>query len=360
VARLGGDEFAVVLQNSASDARAVGARVLRSLADPVHLEGRQLFVNASIGLACSDASADRTAETLLRNADLAMYLAKAAGKNRLVVYAEGMAQAARDKAELTADLGRALGEGQLEVFYQSTIGLADGRSTGYEALLRWHHPTRGSIPPAEFIPLAEDTGAILPIGEWVLRTATAQAAAWSRERGRPVEVAVNLSPRQLAEDTVLTTVAQALTASGLPAAQLTLEITEGVLVRDADTVAARLSRLRGLGVRIAIDDFGTGYSSLSYLRRLPVDVLKIDRSFISDVTAGGASATLVSSIIELARSLHLDVVAEGVETEQQARVLRGLHCSRAQGFLYARPMPAAQLSVVAVESASESAGSAAS
>ncbi|WNB85470.1 EAL domain-containing protein [Cellulomonas sp. ATA003] len=343
VARLGGDEFALLVLGQPAAAREVAGRVVRALADPVHVDGRTVAVTASVGIADPSTDPEGSVESLLRNADLAMYLAKATGKNQVVAYADGMDRAARDKAELTGDLARALDGDQLEVYYQPTVMLHDGRSFGYEALLRWHHPQRGAVPPDVFIPLAEDSGHILAIGAWVLRTATAQAAAWARTGGAPVDVAVNLSPRQLADDAVLGLVADALAVSGLPARRLTLEITEGVLVRDVEAVTARLTRLRALGVRIAIDDFGTGYSSLSYLRRLPVDSVKIDRSFVSDLGSGGAATTLVSSIIELARSLHLDVVAEGVETEQQAAILRDLRCTQAQGYLYARPMPASQL-----------------
>ncbi len=346
VARLGGDEFAVVVGADPATARGVGQRVLQVLADPVHVEGRQLYVGASVGVADTATTAERSAEVLLRNADLAMYLAKAGGKHRLVAFADGMDRAVRDKADLTADLGRALAEGQLAVHYQPTVPLdADGprapgsEALGFEALLRWHHPERGLVPPAEFVPLAEDTGHIHAIGAWVLRTATRQAARWSQASGRPVAVAVNLSPRQLGDDAVLAVVAGALAESGLPPTQLTLEVTEGVLVRDVDAAAARLAALRAMGVRIAIDDFGTGYAGLSYLRRLPVDTVKIDRSFVSGVAAGGDAVALVSSIVELARSLGLDVVAEGVEDEAQASVLRDLRCGRAQGFLYSRPLP---------------------
>jgi diguanylate cyclase (GGDEF)-like protein len=343
VARLGGDEFAILVEGSPAAGRSVAARVLEALAEPVHVDGRLIAVTASVGIAdlTSDTSgSDPTPEVLLRNADLAMYLAKAAGKHGVAVYAEGMDRAARDRADLSRDLVAALSDGQLEVFYQPTVLLADGAASGYEALLRWHHPERGLVPPDVFIPLAEDTGHIVAIGEWVLRTAVQQAVEWSERAGRAVDIAVNLSPRQLADDAILTTVGDVLARSGFPPRRLTLEITEGVLVRDVDAVTARLTRLRGLGVRIAIDDFGTGYSSLSYLRRLPVDMVKIDRSFVQDLAVGGTATTLVSSIIELARSLHLDVVAEGVETEQQATILRDLRCSRAQGFLYARPQPA--------------------
>jgi diguanylate cyclase (GGDEF)-like protein len=341
VARLGGDEFAVVVASSPDTARKVGERVLAALAHPVLIDGRPLGIHVSVGLADTVTATDRSSGTLLRNADLAMYMAKAQGKNRLVRYADGMAQAAQNKVELIEDLADAVSAGQLRVHYQPTISLADGATTGYEALLRWEHPTRGLVPPAEFIPLAEEGRQIVEIGRWVLRQATEQAATWSRQAGRPIGVAVNLSPRQLADDDVVHAVGEALLASGLPAHQLTLEVTEGVLVRDVDQVADQLRALRALGVRIAIDDFGTGYSSLSYLRRLPADIVKIDRSFVQELGTGGASTTLVATIIELARSLHLEVVAEGVETAEQHAVLGSLSCSHAQGYLFGHPLPAA-------------------
>jgi predicted signal transduction protein with EAL and GGDEF domain len=340
VARLGGDEFAVVVAGSSAVAAEVGGRVLGALADPVVVDGRAIQVRVSVGVADSTSLPDRTAGTLLRNADLAMYLAKSSGKNRVVVYAQGMQQAAQSKAELVTDLATAVTSGQLAVHYQPTVELTEGATTGYEALLRWQHPTRGLVPPMEFIPLAEESGAIVEIGRWVLTEATAQAARWSQEAGRPIDVAVNLSPRQLLDDDVVETVRRALAASGLPAGQLTLEVTEGVFINDVDVVVDALRALRTLGVRIAIDDFGTGYSSLSYLRRLPADVLKIDRSFVQDLGSGGRSTTLVASIIELARSLHLEVVAEGVETQEQHAVLGRLACSHAQGYLFGRPRPA--------------------
>ncbi|SFK98518.1 putative bifunctional diguanylate cyclase/phosphodiesterase [Geodermatophilus ruber] len=340
VARLGGDEFALLVDGGPDVARAVGERILRTLADPIAVDGRALVVHVSIGLADSTSVPDRAADTLLRNADLAMYIAKARGKNRLVLYADGMAQAAQEKIVLLEDLAGATSAGQFEVHYQPTIDLSSGTTTGYEALLRWHHPTRGLVLPAEFIPLAEEGGHIVEIGRWVLVEAARQAAAWSAQAGRPIGMAVNLSPRQLADDDVVATVRAALDGSGLPARQLTLEVTEGVLMHDVDQVVGQLLALRALGVRIAIDDFGTGYSSLSYLRRLPADIVKIDRSFVQDLGSGGRSTTLVASIIELARSLNLDVVAEGVETPEQQAVLGRLACSHVQGYLFGRPQPA--------------------
>ena len=341
VARLGGDEFAVVIADGPDAALAVGERMLAALSAPALVGGRPLGVHVSVGVADTETTGDRSALTLLRNADLAMYMAKAAGKNRQVVYARGMAQAARNKVQLLEDLALAADAGQLEVHYQPTIDLSDGRTVGYEALLRWNHPVKGLVPPVEFIPLAEEGGHIVEIGRWVLAEATAQAAAWSRQADRPIAVAVNISPRQLAEDDIVPVVEEALRRSGLAPQQLTLEVTEGVLVRDVDAVVGKLAALRALQVRIAIDDFGTGYSSLSYLRRLPADIVKIDRSFVQDLGNGGQSTTLVSSIIELARSLDLEVVAEGVETPAQDVLLRSLACSHAQGYLFGRPLPAA-------------------
>ncbi|RFU20373.1 putative bifunctional diguanylate cyclase/phosphodiesterase [Geodermatophilus marinus] len=340
VARLGGDEFAVVVDGGPDTAVTIGERVLRAVAEPLPVGGRPLVIGLSIGVADSTTAADRRAGTLLHNADLAMYRAKGLGKNRLVRYTEGMAQAAEDRATLGADLAVATRAGQLEVYYQPTVELAAGRTTGYEALVRWRHPRRGLVPPAEFVPLAEESGHIVEIGRWVLDRAVRQAAAWSAGSGQPLGIAVNLSPRQLTDDDIVRRVADVLADTGLPAGQLTLEVTEGVLVRDVDTVIDQLHALRALGVRIAIDDFGTGYSSLSYLRRLPADIVKIDRSFVQDLRPGGPSTTLVSSIIELARSLHLEVVAEGVETEVQRAVLDDLTCSHAQGYLFGRPQPA--------------------
>jgi diguanylate cyclase (GGDEF)-like protein len=339
VARMGGDEFAVLVAAGPEQARAVAERLVAALSVPVALGSGTATVHGSLGLATSVNPGEHTADSLLRDADLAMYLAKAHGGNRLVLYSEGMAEAARRRADLQQDLARATTAGQLEVFYQPTVSLADGRTTGYEALVRWHHPERGMVLPAEFIPLAEDSGVITEIGSWVLGQALRQGATWSAESGRPLRMAVNLSPRQLLDGDVTTDVMDALRSSGFPASQLTLEVTEGVLVQDVDHVVAQLHALRQLGVAIAIDDFGTGFAGLSYLRKLPADILKIDRSFVSDLPAGGASTTLIASIVELARTLGLEVIAEGVETEDQRRALTDLHCGSAQGFLFARPEP---------------------
>jgi diguanylate cyclase (GGDEF)-like protein len=340
VARIGGDEFGVLLSAGPGPARAVAERVRAALAVPVALDAGLATVHASVGLATSADPGEHTAGSLLRDADLAMYLAKAQGGNQVVAYSDGMAEAARRRAELQQDLALAVPAGQLEVHYQPTVRLADGRTTGFEALVRWHHPERGLVPPAEFVPLAEESGAITEIGRWVLRTALRQGAVWSATAPEPVRMAVNLSPRQLMDSEVVADVTAALHDTGFPAAQLTLEVTEGVLVEDVDAVVGQLEQLRRLGVAIAIDDFGTGFAGLSYLRRLPADIIKIDRSFVVDLAAGGSSTTLIASIVELARTLGLGVVAEGVETEEQRRALTDLHCGAAQGYLFARPQPA--------------------
>jgi diguanylate cyclase (GGDEF)-like protein len=341
VARIGGDEFALVVSGTPDAARSVAERVLTCMALPVQLDSGPVTVRASVGVASSTDPGDRTADSLLRNADLAMHLAKAQGKNRLVVYADGMAEAARRRTGLQQDLAGAVSAGQLVVHYQPTVRVTDGRTTGFEALVRWNHPERGMVPPVEFIPLAEESGVITDIGRWVLREAVAQGAAWSAATGSPLRMAVNLSPRQLLDADVAADVEAALRDSGFPPAQLTLEVTEGVLVHDIDRVVAQLESLRALGVRIAIDDFGTGFSGLSYLRSLPADIIKIDRSFVGDLPGDRSASTLIASIVELAHTLGLEVVAEGVETEEQRRALEEMRCATAQGFFFARPGSAA-------------------
>ncbi|WP_432483057.1 putative bifunctional diguanylate cyclase/phosphodiesterase [Kineococcus esterisolvens] len=349
VGRLDGDSFAVVLAGTdGANATRAAERFLTVVREPLSIGGQELTVQASAGVAdrttigAQQCPEGGTAQ-LLRNADLALQRAKERGGDRAVTYAATMGRAAAERAHLLEDLNGVVERGELQVHYQATVELAGGATEGFEALLRWHHPVRGTVPPLEFVPLAESSGHIVAIGAWVLRTAVHQVARWSRSHGRPLTVGVNLSALQLADDEVVDVVAGALRDSGLPARQLTLEITESLLVDDFAGTAARLERLRELGVRIAIDDFGTGYSSLSYLRRLPVDIVKIDRSFVGDLTGGGSATTLVATIVELARSLGLDVIAEGVETEQQAGTLRALNCGLAQGYLYARPVSAEQV-----------------
>ncbi|MDQ1446367.1 MAG: hypothetical protein QOI20_2831 [Acidimicrobiaceae bacterium] len=345
-ARLGGDEFAILVDGLSNPGMAydVGARLLEALREPFHLGGNEVVVNASLGIAVSTKEDD--AASLLRNADLAMYRAKGQGKGRFEVYEAGMHAAVVERMEVKADLRRAIDAGEFEPHYQPIVELATGRVVGVEALVRWRHPERGLVVPAAFIPMAEETGLIVAIGRGVLDQACADAAMWQRTLGAdaPESVSVNLSARQIQHPDLVADVASALRVSGLKPSALTLEITESILIDDADAASRTLARLKGLGVRIALDDFGTGYSSLSYLDRFPVDTVKIDKSFI-DSLAGEhpAGSPLVTAIINLGSLLGLDVTAEGIEGGDQAARLTQLGCTHAQGYFFAKPMPAEAL-----------------
>jgi diguanylate cyclase (GGDEF)-like protein/PAS domain S-box-containing protein len=338
VARLGGDEFAVLLGVRApGEITLVADRIVAALSSPFEVDGRDIRVSASVGVAVADAG--ESPDDLLRNADLALYRAKGAGKGRHAAFAPEMHRAAISRLELEAELRWAIANDELLLHYQPIMDLATGRVSSAEALVRWQHPERGLVPPAEFVPLAEATDLVLPLGRWVLQTACRAAAAWPRAAGADgVPVSVNVSGRQLQRPGFVEDVAEALRASGLPARRLVLEVTESVLLADLDTALKRLEALRALGVRVALDDFGTGYSSLAYLQRLPVDVLKIDRTFTADVTAGGKRAALARAVVTLADTLGLRTVAEGVETDEQDAELRTLGCDYGQGYLYARPL----------------------
>jgi diguanylate cyclase (GGDEF)-like protein len=339
VGRLGGDEFVVLLENSSLDVgpELVAERMCDVLAQPVELtgaDGRTLSVSSSIGIALGQRD---SADELFRDADFALYEAKGAGKNRWVAFESRMRTAAQDRLELEMDLKEALDADQFFLVYQPTFDLQTEEMTGVEALIRWEHPVRGIIAPDAFIPLAEETGLIVPIGRWVLRTACEQGARWQRH-GRSLGIAVNLSGRQLDEDDVVQDVAEALEAAGLDPLALTLEITETALMRDADAAAGTLGALKALGVRLAVDDFGTGYSSLAYLRQFPVDALKIDRSFISGIAASGDSKALIHTLVQLGKTLGLETVGEGIEEQVQLRNLQDEDCDSGQGFLFARPL----------------------
>ena len=349
VARLGGDEFAVLLEDvTGDDAASTAQRVLDALTQPFRLPGgHTVHVGASVGLLAGDGRDAPSPEELLRDADVAMYHAKSAGKGRVVVFEPGMRLRLQARTELEHELRRAVERDELVVHYQPVVDLDRGRVTGVEALLRWQHPRRGLVPPGEFVPLAEDTGLIVPLGAHVLRTACRDLARWSE----PLVVSVNLSPRQLEDPALLETVRGALRDSGLPAERLVLEITESLLVQEVEGSTCRLEALKGLGVRLAVDDFGTGYSSLAYLSRLPVDTLKIDRAFVAGITSGRSPGRLAGAIIALAQSLDLSTVAEGVETAEQAAALQAQGASVVQGFAYSPPVPLAGLAdaVAAVE-----------
>jgi diguanylate cyclase (GGDEF)-like protein len=342
-ARFGGDEFAVLLRDAVDDhaITAAATRILDSLTGPFSIGGHEVFIGASIGVAMPDDDA-QTVDELLRNADVAMYMAKDGGKGRFAVFAPEMHQAAVERMQLEADLQRAIKRNEFVVHYQPLVELSTGKVTGMEALVRWCHPTKGMLAPADFIPLAEETGLILHIGRWVLTEACRQAAEWTEAYPNrvPLGMSVNLSARQLHLDAVIDDVAAALDDSGLDPGRLTLELTETVLMQDGENVIPRLQRLKELGVLLAIDDFGTGYSSLSYLHKFPIDVLKIDKSFTGNLRRGTGEGVLTHAIIRLARTLHLRTVAEGIERPDQVGKLQAMGCHSGQGFYFAEPLPA--------------------
>jgi diguanylate cyclase (GGDEF)-like protein/PAS domain S-box-containing protein len=341
-ARLGGDEFAVLLEgchDDGSDAMQVAERVSHAFARPFDLDEREAFVTASIGIAVSSGIENR--DELLRNADLAMYLAKRRGKARVERFAPHMHAEAMERLDLLADLRHAIERDELELVYQPILDLTSRTVSGLETLVRWAHPTRGLIPPAEFIPLAEQSGLIVPIGRWVLLHACTHARHWSRALPEltPVTVTVNLSARQLGDPHLLDDVANALRVAGLRRDQLVLELTESTLLANSEETVGILTALKLLGVRLAIDDFGTGYSSLSYLHRFPVDILKIDKSFVTGVADGPGASALASAVIAIGNTLGLKTVAEGIEHDAQCAALQRLGCTFGQGFLLARPLP---------------------
>ncbi len=337
VARLGGDEFAVVQTcvHNPDDVTDLVERIFAAIRTPFDCLGHRVTTDASIGIALAPKDG-RDLDQILKNADMAMYAAKSAGRRTHRFFAPAMDAQVRARRQLETDLRQALTHGEFEVWYQSCLSLQDGTITGCEALVRWRHPQRGLISPAEFIPIAEDTGLINQLGEWVLATACQEAANWPAH----VRLAVNVSPVQFNSGTLALKVIAALAASGLAPARLELEITEAVLIRDDDTALAILHQLRAIGVRIALDDFGTGYSSLSYLKRFPFDKIKIDRCFISDITEPDGSAGIVRAVVNIAAERNMATTAEGVETPEQQRILRELGCSEMQGYLFSPPKPA--------------------
>jgi diguanylate cyclase (GGDEF)-like protein/PAS domain S-box-containing protein len=343
-ARVGGDEFAVLLDDAdAETASRIANRILEALREPVEVLGRRISMGASLGLAVAT-SPEGGAEELLRNADVAMNMAKGRGKGRIEMYRPDMHTAVLDRMELAADLRRATNDGEFVLHYQPVVSLDDGSITGVEALLRWVHPRRGLVAPLDFIPTAEELGLIVPIGRWVLQEATRQAKQWHdlHPDDPPLIVSVNASAFQLQDPGFVADVKAALTSSGLDPRHLVLEITESVLMKDTEEVRNRLEALHGSGVRLAIDDFGTGYSSLSYLGTFPIDVLKIDRSFVAGA-GSDASSDLSAVMVSIGRTLGLETIAEGVEALDEVRHLQTLGCRAAQGFLFARPAPAAEI-----------------
>jgi diguanylate cyclase (GGDEF)-like protein len=347
-ARLGGDEFAVLVEDARdeNEVLAVAERLIEALRAPFEPSDREMFVSASIGIAFDRSGGN--SDHLLRNADLAMYTAKRQGKARFAVYQAEMHTAAVDRLEMESDLRRGLSRGELRVDYQPIVTLATGEIVGVEALVRWEHPERGLLPPAAFIPLAEETGLIRELGRQVLVEACSQTRRWQLEHPDSGlrSVSVNVSPRQLHHEDLMRHVGEALSVSGLPADSLVLEITETAMMNDTEATIRKLRALKSVGIRLAVDDFGTGYSSLSYLQRFPVDILKIDQAFVAAITSEVTDSSLARAIVSLAQTLHLSAVAEGVENMTQVDVLTGLGCQLAQGFHFARPMSADQVSAL--------------
>jgi predicted signal transduction protein with EAL and GGDEF domain len=345
VARLGGDEFALLVEGleQVDEAATVAERIAETLRAPVRLPSTEVFVSASMGIAFSGGA--EASDVLLRNADTAMYHAKAAGKGCHAVFDQTMNDRVVEQHEVETGLRRAIANDEFEVYYQPLLDLELGVITGVEALIRWHHPVHGLIAPGKFITVAEETGLIVPIGKLVLEKACADAARWHRDPDAETKLVlnVNLSGKQLQRADIVDQVRDALDKTGFDPTYLKLEITESTLMSDVEQTTEKLHALRKLGIKIAIDDFGTGYSSMSTLNSLPVDTVKIDRSFIAPIVEHEEAAAIVSAIVMLSRSLSLDVTAEGIETPEQVSRLQGLGCNLGQGYLFAKPLPASEL-----------------
>ncbi len=347
--RLAGDEYAVLLEGLAAEdneAHSIVQRIIEAVQEPMRVEGRMLTLRASVGLACVTEQVSQS-DDIMRNADLALHTAKLSRRGSYVQFEMSMHDAALKRVELEADLRRAIEQDELQVYYQPTVDLKTGRLDGVEALLRWPHPERGFVSPADFIPIAEDSGLIVPIGTWVLKQACTDIAKWQARypSEKALTLNVNLSGRQLDQIDVVETVEHVLESTGIAPGSLVLEMTESVLMDNKPTTLAKMQALRDLGIVLAIDDFGTGYSSLSYLRQFPIGILKIDRSFVNGVAADASQgeAALVQAIVDLARTLELETVAEGIETEQQLQTLTAMGCDVGQGYFLARPAPAEEV-----------------
>jgi diguanylate cyclase (GGDEF)-like protein len=340
VARIGGDEFAIVqvgLEQSA-EATALAERIIEAINEPHDIDGHQVIVGTSVGIAVGP-SDGVDPDQLMSNADLAMYRAKGEGRGTFRFFEPGMDVRIKARRALERDLRKALVAGEFELYYQPVVNLARNEISGCEALIRWHHPERGMISPGEFIPLAEENGFIVPLGEWVIRQACATAAGWPDD----LKVAVNLSPAQFRSPGLVQAVLSTLASSGLAAERLELEITETILLQDCEATLATLSQLHELGVRIAMDDFGTGYSSLRYLQSFPFDKIKIDRSFVKNISVAAGSLNIVRAVAAMAKGLGMKTTAEGVETQEQLDTVKSEGCTEMQGFLFSKPLPAHQI-----------------
>lgn len=344
VARVGGDEFMLFLNEISSihDVVNIVRRILRDMSRPYILTGNEVFVTASIGIAMCPSDGENT-DTLIKNADIAMYEAKEIGRNNYQFYSDSMNTNTLEQLALENDLRKALDREEFQVFYQPKLNAHSNKVTGLEALIRWKHPARGMVSPMNFIPLAEETGLIIPIGEWVLRTACKQVRAWQKAGLTHVTVSVNLSARQFEQRNLLETVVLALNSAGLESRFLELEITESTIMRNPEKAITTINEFKSLGIKISLDDFGTGYSSLSYLRKIPLNTLKIDRSFVMHIPTNPSDVAIVKATISLAHNLGLQVVAEGVETEQQRDFLKEHGCDTMQGYLFSPPVPPEQI-----------------
>ena len=355
VARLGGDEFAIIMtqMQQPNDAAVLSKRIGESIVKPYQIDGHTIVTDISIGISVAPFDA-MEADPLLRNADMALYGAKADGRGTFRFFEPEMNTRMKARRELEMDLRKALVSKEFELFYQPLVSLQTNEINGFEALLRWNHPKRGLVGPADFIPVAEETGLIVPLGEWVLKAACYEAVDWPDN----IKVAVNLSSAQLNNRNLLNVVIGALGETGMPARKLQLEITETMLLQNTFATLATLHELRKLGVQIALDDFGTGYSSLSYLRSFPFDKIKIDRSFIKDLSNGAEPVAIVQAVANLAKCLKMDSTAEGVETQQQADMLQAMGCTEMQGYLFSQPRPAREIRQYFARSAEKLTGAA--
>ena len=347
LARFGGDEFAVLLEDTAgtSEAIRVAQRIAEDLREPFTVDDFQVSLSTSIGITLGTAHANDDPERMLREADSAMYRAKEQGPGRYAVFDPAMQARAQERLELEAELRRALEQEEFVLYYQPEVSLHDGKMVGFEALLRWQHPERGLLKPAAFVPIAEDTDLIAPIGRWVLEEACQQAKRWEEERplASPMTMEINLSSKQLRRQGLVRTVEEALARADLEAHTLALDMTETVLIRVSEDNTQALDALKEMGVRLGLDDFGTGYSSLSYLKRLPVDRVKVDKSFVKGLGENATDTALVRMIIDLCHTLGVEIVAEGIETSEQAVLLRDMGCDLGQGYYFARPLPGEEL-----------------
>jgi EAL domain-containing protein (putative c-di-GMP-specific phosphodiesterase class I) len=343
-ARLGGDEFTVLLSDihNVEDSLKVADRINQAISKPFALGNQEVFVTVSTGIAIYPNDGDNC-DALLKNADSAMYYAKEQGKNNYQFYMQSMNERAFESLTMENDLRKALENDELLLYYQPQIDIINGKVIGVEALIRWQHPERGMVSPADFIPVAEKNGLINPIGEWVLRTACNQSRTWQDAGMSPIPVSVNIASLQFQQSNFIQIVSNALNDSGISSADLILEITESTLMQNTEDITNKLYEVTNMGVLLSIDDFGTGYSSLSYLKRFPIHAIKIDYSFVKEITTNPDDAAIVEAIISMANSLKLEIIAEGVETEEQLQFLRKKGCALVQGFLFSRPLPAYEI-----------------